>query len=152
MQHVVLSEGMSRKKIISDKILITDINNWGETSRSPRKELDVNDFTENGQCCRERSTLELKRRFFGNNKQVTMNAEGAFSKMKLSKREMATLHLDKRNYLQKSILSTKYEWMEGNQELQTFYIYFYKKRKPHDRENSRSVDVQDNVLVEPPPS
>ena len=42
--------------------------------------------------------------------------------------------------------------MEGKQEIQTFYIDFYKKRKHHDREKSRSVDIQDNVVVEPPPS
>ena len=81
-----------------------------------------------------------------------MNSEGAFAKMKLSKREMATLHLDKRTCLQKSILSIKDEWMEVKQELQTFYIGFYKKRKHHDREKSRSVDVQDSVVVQPPPS
>ena len=62
-----------------------------------------------------------------------MNVEGAFAKMKLSKREMATLHLDKRTCLQKSILSAKDEWMEGKQELQKFYIDFYKKSKHHDR-------------------
>ena len=65
---------------------------------------------------------------------------------------METLHLDKRKCLQKSILSTKDEWTEGKQELQTFYIDFYKKRKHHDREKSRSVDVQENVVVQPPPS
>ena len=42
--------------------------------------------------------------------------------------------------------------MERKQELQTFYIDFYKNRKHHDREKSRSVDVQDNVVVQPPPS
>ena len=54
--------------------------------------------------------------------------------------------------MQKSILSTKDEWMEGKQELQTFYIDFCKNRKHHDREKSRSVDVQDNLVVKPPPS
>ena len=42
--------------------------------------------------------------------------------------------------------------MEGKQEIQTFYIDFYKKRKHHDREKSRSVDVQENVVLQPPPS
>ena len=65
---------------------------------------------------------------------------------------MATFHLDKRTCLQKSILSTKDEWTEGKQELQTFYIDFYKKRKHNDREKSISVDVKDNVVVEPPHS
>ena len=76
-----------------------------------------------------------------------MNAEGAFSKMKMSKREMEKLHLEKRTCLQKSILSTKDEWTEGKQELQKFYINFYKKRKHNDREKSRSVDVKDNIIV-----
>ena len=42
--------------------------------------------------------------------------------------------------------------MERKQELQTFYIDFNKTRKHHDREKSRSVDVQENVVVEPPTS
>ena len=93
----------------------------------------MNDFTENGKCCRERATLECERRFFGHNIEVTMNVEGAFAKMKLSKREMAILHLEKMTCLQKSILSTKDEWMEVKQEPQILYIDFYKKRKNNDR-------------------
>ena len=113
--------------------MVIDINNWGETSRSPRKDLEVNDFTENGQCCGERANIECQRRFFGHNGEVTLNAEGIFAKIKLSKREMATLHLEKRTCLQKSNLSTQDEWTEVKQELQTFYFDFYKKRKHHDR-------------------
>ena len=55
------------KKIIGDKILVIEINNLGETRRLPRKEVDVKYFTENGKCCRERATIECKRRFFGHN-------------------------------------------------------------------------------------
>ena len=64
---------------------------------------------------------------------------------------MATLHLEKITCMRKSILSSKDEGIEGKQELQTFYIDFYKERKHHDGEKSRSVDVQDNAVVEPPP-
>jgi len=101
----------------------------------------VSEFSENGQRCRKRATLECERRFFGNNGEETMDAEGAIAKMKLSKREMATLHLDKRTCLQKSILSTKDEWMEAKNELQSFYIDFYKKRKRYDREKSRCAQI-----------
>ena len=87
------------KKFINDNMMVIDIINWGSTSRSPRKELEVNDFTESGQRCRERATLECERRFFGHNGEETMDAEGAVAKMKLSKREMATLHLEKRTCL-----------------------------------------------------
>jgi len=141
------------KKFINDNMMVIDITNWGSTSRSPRKELNVNDFTESGRRCRERATLECERRFFGHNGEETMDAEGAVAKMKLSKREMATLHLDKRTCLQTSILSTKKEWTEGKNELQSFYIEFYKKRKQYDREKSRGgVNPIRANIVELPPS
>ena len=76
----------------------------------------------------------------------------SITKMKLSKREMATLHLDKRICLQKSVLSTKEEWMEAKNELQSFYIDFYKKRKGYDREKSRCVNTIQTNIVELPPS
>ena len=81
-----------------------------------------------------------------------MDAEVAVAKMKLSKREMATLHLDKRTCLQTSVLSTKLEWMEGKYELQSFYIEFYKNKKKHDREKSRegANAMQANVVGQPP--
>ena len=67
---------VTNKKFISDKILVIDINNWSETIRLPRKELDVDDFTENGQCCRDIATLERETCFFGHNREVTMNSDG----------------------------------------------------------------------------
>ena len=144
----------THKKLIKDSMMVIDIVNWGSTSRSPRKEVDVNDFTESGRRCRERATLECERRFFGHTGEEIMDAEVAVAKMKLSKREMATLHLDKRTCLQTSVLSTKLEWMEGKYELQSFYIEFYKNMKKHDREKSRegANAMQANVVGQPPSS
>ena len=43
--------------------------------------------------------------------------------------------------------------MDGRKTGATNFLFdFYKKRKHHDSEKSRSVDVQDNVVVQPPPS
>jgi len=89
----------------------------------------VSEFSENGQRCRKRATLECERRFFGNNGEETMDAEGAIAKMKLSKREMATLHLDKRTCLQKSILSTKDEWMEAKKRASILLYRFLQKEE-----------------------
>jgi len=98
MQHTYgpVLRNSTYKKIIDDKMMVIYITTWGATSRSPRKEVNVNDFSEHGQRCRERASLECERHFFGHNREDTMDVEGAIAKMKLSKRKMATLHLDKR--------------------------------------------------------
>lgn len=140
------------EKFTNDTIWVIDINNWGNTSRSPRKEVGVNGFTDNGQTFRERATLEHERCFFGHNGEETMDTEGASARIKLSRREMATLYLDKRTCLHTSILGTKAEWLEAKYALQKFYIDFYKKRKLHDREKSRSVKVQAPAVAQPRPS
>jgi len=135
------------KKLTSDKIMVIDITNWDNSmARAPRKEVEVDTFSEAGRECRARATLECERRFFGNNGNETMDAEGAQAKMKLSQREMATLVLDKRTCMQKSVMGSKEEWVEAANVLETYYVDFYKRRKLYDREKSReNRDIKDNL-------
>ena len=142
------------KKLTEDKIMVIDVTNWGNTKRAARKEVDVNTFTKNGRDCRKRSILECERCFFGYNGEERMNAEDVQVKMKLSKREKATLFLDKRTCLQKSILKEKEEWTDAKKQLESFYIDFYKNRKLHDWDNSRRDSMRNNLrkLVQKVPS
>ena len=124
-------------KLTSDTIEVIDLENWCGTSRAPRKEVNVNTFSELGRVCRHRATLECERRFFGNDGEETMDAEGAKAIMKLSNREKAALVLDKRTCMQSSILSDKESWIDAKNELEKFYVKFYQQRKRYDRENAK---------------
>lgn len=135
------------KKLVSDKIKIIDIDNWGATQRAPRKEVDVNAFSRIGRICRQRATLECERRFFGHNGEETMDEEGAQAIMKLSMREKAALVLDKRTCMQASILPDKVSWVDAVNELKTFYVEFYQQRKRHDRETMRLENGQDEEVL-----
>ena len=97
----------------------------------------MNTFSELGRVCRHRATLECERRFFGNDGEETMDAEGAKAIMKLSNREKAALVLDKRTCMQSSILSDKESWIDAKNELEKFYVKFYQQRKRYDRENAK---------------
>ena len=66
-----------------------------------------------------------------------MDAEGTQAKMKLSQREMATLVLDKRTCMQKSVMGSKEEWVEAANALEISYVDFYQRIKLYDREKSR---------------
>ena len=135
------------KKLVTDKIRIIDIDNWGATQRAPRKEVDVNTFSWIGRIFRQRATLECERQFFGHNGEETMDEEGAQAIMKLSRHEKAVLVLDKRTCMQASILPDKVSWVGAVNELKTFYVEFYQQRKGHDRETMRVENSQDEGVV-----
>ena len=136
------------RKLVSDRIEVIDIDNWGATHRAPRKEADVNTFSRIGRICRKRATLECERRFFGHSGEVTMDEEGAQAIMKLSRREKAALVLDKRTCMQISILPDKASWIEAKQELEKFYVKFYQQRKRNDREKMRRENApQEEVTI-----
>ena len=135
----------------SDAVNVIDVDSWGSTARAPRKVVDVNAFSPAGRECRRRAILEHERRFFGHKGEDTMDSEGLTANLKLTKRELATLVLDKRTACNRKILPSKETWRLATDALEEFYVDFYMKRKAFERSKDQpDGDTEETEPVQSP--
>lgn len=94
--------------------------------------------------------MEHERRFCGSDSEQTLDAEGAAATLKLTKREKATLVLDKRTCSDLDIMETA-KWDDARRCLKVFYVDFYQKRKAFDRKKKQDAVARAAIpiIVEP---
>ena len=116
------------KRLSANKVMMIDVPNWRKTPRAPRLLIDVSTWSAEGIECKRRALLECERRFFGNTTEIIMQNPV----IRLAQREKAALVLDKRNCMNKLVLS-KAEWMDATNALEAFYANFYTIVMAYDR-------------------
>ena len=87
----------------------------------------------NGKECRRRALLETERRFFGNSGEDFLGYTAMEAKLKLNDRELATLMLDKRTCMQKTVMKTHNDWIKSEEALSKYYIEFFCNCRAFDR-------------------
>ena len=139
---------------LAEAIQLIDIESWGKTTRAPRSPKKINAFSIRGRECRKRAMLECERRFFGNTEETTFEDQGCSDddiRVKMTKREFATLLLDPRTCVDPDVLDSD-GWQEALTILEGFYVDYYVTMKAYDRkkvsETNACVDDGKRVLDE----
>ena len=131
----------------SNTMYLIHLDEWKDQIHPPRRQVPVDDFSDNGRECRKRALLEVERRFFGNNTEEVFEEDAQEAVLKLKQRGKATLVLDKRTCYRRSIMHTEEEWKDACAALRVFYIEFYVQCKAYDRAAAgpqETVEVDNN--------